>query len=51
MKKTLTVDARTSSTSGATLYRVKKPGFQHDLFLSKQELAQLINELKRLGAL
>lgn len=43
------IEPRTSTTSGKRIYRVIKPGFKSDLFLTQEQMNQFISEARRLG--
>lgn len=46
---TMKVEQRVSSTTGEPLYKITKPGFYKDMFLTREHVTQLINELDKLG--
>lgn len=46
---TMKVKQRISSTTGEPLYKVTKPGFYKDMFLTQEHVDQLIKELDKLG--
>ena len=49
MKKALTVEVGRSRSTGAVVYKIKKPGYQHDLLLDEQQIKQPRSELERIG--